>query len=353
MKRQTLFLFISFVFISIQSFAAQFEGKADPKAIIVTGNARFTMLTPHIVRMEWSEDKVFEDHASLTFINRKLPVPEYETKEAAGYLEIKTETMLLKYKLNSGKFTSENLSIEFTMDGVKKLWKPGIENKGNLLGTTRTLDNVNGPGQMETGILSKDGWTMIDDSGRPLFDDSDWPWVMPRPEKDLQDLYFFAYGYDYKGALKEFTEVAGKIAMPPKFAFGYWWSRYWKYTDQEFKDLVNEFKIHDMPLDVLVIDMDWHLVNKPEWFQGGQRLKDQSGESFGWTGFTWNRSVFPDPKKFLDYTNKLNLKTCLNLHPASGIQPHEEIYPEFAKAMGIDPEIKKYVPFDIINKKYV
>jgi len=98
--------------------------------------------------------------------------------------------------------------------------------------------------------------------------------------------------------------------------------------------------------------MDWHIVNKPEWFKDGKKIKDQAGESSGWTGFTWNKSVFPNPKKFLDYTNELDIKTCLNLHPASGIQPHEEIYPEFARAMGIDPLTKKYIPFDIINKKY-
>jgi alpha-glucosidase (family GH31 glycosyl hydrolase) len=175
---------------------------------------------------------------------------------------------------------------------------------------------------------------------------------MPRPDKKGQDLYFFVYGYDYKTILKEYTEIAGKIALPPKFAFGYWWSRYWKYTDQEFKGLINEFKIHDVPLDVLVIDMDWHLVNRPEWYKDGRKLSDQSGESFGWTGFTWNKSVFPDPQRFLEYTDKLNIKTCMNLHPASGIQPHEEVYPEFAKAMGVDPATQKYIPFDITNKKY-
>ena len=37
----------------------------------------------------------------------------------------------------------------------------------------------------------------------------------------------------------------------------------------------------------------------------------------------------------------------MNLHPASGIQSHEEKYPEMAEAMGIDPKTKEYVPFDI------
>jgi hypothetical protein len=41
------------------------------------------------------------------------------------------------------------------------------------------------------------------------------------------------------------------------------------------------------------------------------------------------------------------------LHPASGIQPWEAAYPEMARAMGIDPASKKYVPYDPTNKKWV
>ena len=46
------------------------------------------------------------------------------------------------------------------------------------------------------------------------------------------------------------------------------------------------------------------------------------------------------------------MKATLNLHPASGVQPWEAAYPAFAKAMGIDPATKKYIPFDITNKKF-
>ena len=53
---------------------------ADPKAIVTVGNARFTVLTPQLIRMEWSADGKFEDHASLVFINRRLPVPKFEHK---------------------------------------------------------------------------------------------------------------------------------------------------------------------------------------------------------------------------------------------------------------------------------
>ncbi|MDP4274509.1 MAG: glycoside hydrolase family 31 protein [Bacteroidota bacterium] len=344
--------------------AQEYNPVANSSAMVIEEKARFTVLTPEVIRMEWNEDGKFEDHASLAFVNRNLPVPVFKKKEKGGWLEIKTDKVDLKYKIGSGPFTEKNLSISFVMDGKKKTWKPGMANSGNLSGTTRTLDGCDGDSsynwntrkkekiKLEEGIISKDGWVAIEDAQRPVFDNSDYPWVMSRQANKTQDLYFFAYGYDYKLALKDFTKIGGHIALPPKFAFGTWWSRYWEYTDADLRELVDQFKIHSVPLDVFVIDMDWHITSLPGFYKDGKLEKDQAGERYGWTGYTWNRSYFPDPKAFLQWTNKENLKTCLNLHPASGIQPHEEVYPQMAKAMGIDPATKKYVPFDITDKNF-
>jgi alpha-glucosidase len=172
---------------------------------------------------------------------------------------------------------------------------------------------------------------------------------MLRPAGDRQDWYFFGYGHEYKQALHDFVTVAGRIPLPPRFAFGAWWSRYWAYSDQELDDLVRGFHENDVPLDVLVIDMDWHL-NETQLQEAHQA--DQSGHGLGWSGYTWNPLLFPDPGAFLKNLHDEGLKATLNLHPASGVQPWEAAYPAMARAMGIDPSTKKYVPFDITNKKF-
>src|SRR5437879_5913602 len=41
-----------------------YDPVADPKAVVRVGNARFTVLTPQLIRMEWAADGKFEDHAS-------------------------------------------------------------------------------------------------------------------------------------------------------------------------------------------------------------------------------------------------------------------------------------------------
>ena len=70
---------------------------------------------------------------------------------------------------------------------------------------------------------------------------------MLRPEGDRQDWYFFGYGHEYRQALNDYVKVAGKIPLPPRFAFGTWWSRYWAYSDQELDDLIQGFHENDTP----------------------------------------------------------------------------------------------------------
>jgi alpha-glucosidase (family GH31 glycosyl hydrolase) len=346
--------------------AGRYDPIADPRAVVRAGYARFTVLTPQLIRMEWAADGRFEDHASIVFLNRKLPVPKFDVANecagAASELRIQTVALAVEYKncRPDSKFAADNLSVRFKLNDKDVVWKPGALDKGNLMGTARTLDGVKGSNtRLEPGLISRDGWVVVDDSARPLFDSADfsfiegekspWPWVMERPPGDRQDWYFFGYGHDYRRALYDFTRVAGRIPLPPRFAFGTWWSRYWSYTDEEFMQLVRGFQTHEVPLEVLVIDMDWHPTFGKHWWD---KAVDASGHSLGWTGYSWNKLLFPDPTAFLSWVHKQGLRATLNMHPASGVQPWEDRYPEMARAMGIDPATKKYVPFDITDKKF-
>ncbi len=330
--------------------AQPFQGAADPKATVRVGRARFTVLTPRLLRLEWAPDGRFEDRPSLVFINRRLPVPAFTLRREAGWTIVDTGALVLRYRPSgAGAFTPDTLAIDLTVGGRRVTWHPGAPETGNLRGTTRTLDGVKGATSLEPGLVSRDGWVLVDDSARPLFDDSEWPWAVARPARGAVDWYFFGHGHDYRGALGDFVQVAGRIPLPPRFAFGVWWSRYWAYRDRELMTLVEEFERHDVPLDVLVIDMDWHLTFDLRW---DKPVKDQAGLRLGWTGYTWDPALFPDPAGFLAWCEARGIKTTLNLHPASGVQPHEQAYPAMARAMGIDPASGRYVPFDIADKTF-
>ena len=322
----------------------EYDPQASPAAVVVSGNARFTVLTPRLVRLEWSADGRFEDRATLGVVNRRLEVPAFRVRRTKDGVVITTSALVLRYK-GPGRFSEKNLSVTFSMadsrekKGVREVrWTPGADDGGNLMGTFRTLDGCKGFSQInskgdpyEQGILSRDGWAVVDESTRHVLekDGSDWgEWVAPRPEGERDDWYLFAYGHDYKAALADFTRIAGRIPLPPKFAFGYWWSRYWQYSDFEFIDLAREIRSHSIPMDVMVIDMDWH----DTWtLQRSNPEKDEFGQRIGWTGYTWQKELFPDPAGTLRQLHGLNLKTSLNLHPASGIQPYEDCYEAFVK----------------------
>jgi hypothetical protein len=301
------------------------------------------------VRLEWSRDGRFEDRASLVFLNRRLPSPPFSTRTDAGWSIVETEALRLRYRPDGRDFNAENLSIEIEVGGHRVAWHPGMPDEGNLHGTTRTLDNVRGATALEPGLVSRGGWTVVDDTRTPLFEGRQPPWVVARPETESSDWYFFGYGRDYQAALGDYVKVAGRIPLPPRFAFGSWWSRHWAYTDRELMRLVAEFESHQVPLDVLVIDMDWHVTFGTRWEPD---RKDASGQRLGWTGYTWDRRLFPDPERFLAWCRRHGLKVTLNLHPASGVQPHEEQYPAMARAMGIDPASGTYVPFDITDRRF-
>lgn len=313
---------------------SQYDPMPNPDAVVRVPHARFTILTPSLIRMEWSADDTFEDRASQAFVNRNLPAPWFAHKLDGDMLIIRTERVALIYTHVGEKFSHENLSI--AIEGQNEAWRAGMEDTGNLLGTTRTLDGISGASAMEPGLLSMNGWVVVDDSKRLVFDKkegTDRPWLQARNRDDAIDWYYFGYGHDYKQALADFRKIAGRIPLPPRYAFGAWWSRYWAYSDKELKELVGEFREHDVPLDVLVIDMDWHLD--------------------GWTGYTWNPELFPDPEGFLKWTAEQGLKTTLNLHPADGVGKHEKPFTKIAEAMGLDPEKIDSVPFDCTDPRYM
>ncbi len=316
---------------------------------------RFTVVSDGLVRMEYASDGKFNDAPSFIGYNRSYPKTDAKVTDDGKNVTITTSKLTLNYKKCNSPFSADNLTI-VSAEGVKPFeWKPGTPQKMNLEGTTRTLDWWNGdelqwenregewctrPGKLDPGVLARDGWTLIDDSrGFLLDDDPVIPWVKKRKsKKGAQDFYFIGYGSDYKGALKDFTTLSGKIPILPRYAFGYWWSRWWAYSEHEVRQLIDNFKSYDIPVEVLVIDMDWHYTD---------------AEHGGWTGWTWNRRLFPEPEKFLNYLRDRNLKVTLNLHPASGIKKFEQAYPQIARENGVDPKTEKDIPWVSSDRTFI
>ncbi|KAF7504087.1 hypothetical protein GJ744_002852 [Endocarpon pusillum] len=321
---------------------------ANPKAVVSGEKYRFTVLTDALIRYEYAPDGIFEDRASTFAINRDLgSVPDFETYEDESGLEIITERLHLTYDKQpfsssglvvdvKGKITNWGSQWRFGID--ENVWE-GVENFG---GTARTLDGVDGRCKLEGGIIGRVGYATIDDSVSMLFDGNGW--VGSRRPGGIQgkriDGYLFAYGLRYKEAIKAFYAVSGKQPVIPRWALGNWWSRYYEYRAGEYLSLMDLFQREKVPLSVAVLDMDWHYVH------------EDRVTTAGWTGYTWNKQLFPDPKGFCEALHKRRLKVTLNDHPADGVHAFEDVYERMAKFMDFDTSQKKPILFNPTDKTF-
>ncbi len=298
---------------------------------IVAGNARFTVITPSCIRIEYAPNGQFVDAPSLFAANRSARDNSARVTQSAASTAIATSAISLVYTPNGQPFSASNLRAEIKRGTQTVTWAPGMPNPGNLGGTIRTLDGADGPVDLGQGLLSRDGWFLLDDSQTPLLTPT---WVEARPAvAGRTDWYLFGYGDNYRAALKSLAAAGGPVPLPRKYALGVWYSRFWPYTQDDYHTLVQQYAQHDFPLDNMVLDMDWH--------------KD------GWTGWSWNRTLLPDAEALLPWLHSQGLHVTLNLHPADGVGPQEDQYAAFMQSMSADPATKQTIPFDAADPKYM
>ena len=319
-------------------------------AVIAGEGYRITVLTDRLIRLEYEPESRFRDSATTAAINRRFPLPKFEVRRENGLLTVETDGVRLVY--DEKPFSAEGLTavLKNSLLNHGSVWHYG-ESVHNLMGTARTLDRADGamvkgrmPGEkdeplpVEEGLMSLDGFAALDDSRSMGMDEAGN--LTPADGRGV-DLYLFAYGWDFKGALRDFYHLSGPTPTVPRYALGNWWSRYYCYTEQTYKALIERFDAEKVPLSVAVIDMNWHITE----------LDPKYGA--GWTGYTWNPEMFPDPKAMLDWLHARRLKVTLNDHPADGIRACEDLYPAMATEMGIDPASGHPVDFDASSEKFL
>ena len=303
---------------------------------------RITVLTSRLLRLEWHPQGQFVDVPTQLVASRDFPAAPFTVHDDGAGLRLITEHLELTY--DGAAFSPAGLHIQLRhAAGVPygAAWNFGdvdstdLRLGGNLSGTARTLDQADGAIPLEPGLLSKRGFAVVDDSSSVLLTDDGW--VQARPEGGV-DLYFFGHGRDFAGALSDFFALTGRSPLIPRWALGNWWSRYWAYSAEEYLDLMDRFRATGLPFSVAVIDMDWHVTDIPPELGSG------------WTGYSWNRELFPDPAGFLSELHRRGLAVTLNVHPADGVRRHEDAYPEVAAALGTKDGDR--VPFDIADRDF-
>ena len=337
----------------MDNFHDRFKIKASPVArdshVVVRKNVRFTVITPCLLRVEVQSKGRFCDEPTQSVWFRDFDKPEFKVNESRDTIEIKTTKANFLYSFKGNKM----LRIKLRDGRVVTNYTAG-----NLKGTCRTLDITAGVITLGDGVCSKNGVAILDDSDTLVLKDDGA--ILPRQNKE-SDKYYFAYGYDYVGATTDLYKLTGQVPLIPRFALSNWWSRYKAYTQSEYLDLMDRFKDEEIPITVATVDMDWHWVDIKSKF-GKDSHKVMPHKNFmeyvydvwstGWTGYSFNTDLFPDPQGFLKKLKDDGYKVTFNIHPSMGVRWFEDQYEDMCKAMGQDPATKKPVSFDITDKKF-
>ena len=337
--------------------------------LVLWKDKRVTVLMPGLVRIEQSAEGAFTDEATQKVWFRDMPAASFTAKEEDGCLVIRTDRLTLKLR-DALEDSSVAVAAHCPQAGaadtpasrlpaVPKVCPPGNDaafrklfDASPLPGTYRTLDNCNGDMWIPyEGDVGRAKHISLDDAvvarcGHALLDDSSSLLLMPdgtlQPRrKGGRDIYVFGFGRDYREALRALYAICGAPPVIPRFALGNWWSRYHAYSDKEYLDLMDSFISRRLPFTIATVDMDWHAsFDRPE------------GADY-WTGYTWNKALFPDYRAFLRALHERNLKVTLNLHPALGVLSFEQQYEEMAKRNGVDPASGEAVEFDFTSDDYI
>ena len=314
----------------------------------IVGQARFQVITPSLIRVEYAEDNKFEDRPTMLAFNRSVVPPSYQVIDSDKEFTIKTSKVTLTYLKKSGAFNDKNLTLTFN-DGARQIsaaptwlassynpdptnWSilgylKNVSNEanntprttGNLGGWYRSLDNQSDAVPLHDGLLSREGYYFIDDTKSAVITGRDGYQSRPfhtakwkagsllqsaitlntQPlAGDYQDGYFFAYGNDYKAALKDYRTLSGAVPLLPRKAFGVWYSKYYAFSDNEYRNkLFPAFRNEKVPLDVLAIDTD-------------------AKAPVAWNGWQWNTTLLPNPKATLSWMHEQGVDVILNTHPS-------------------------------------
>ena len=123
--------------------------------------------------------------------------------------------------------------------------------------------------------------------------------VMFAAQGGEMDVYTIA-GPSPADVVRRYTELTGRLAMPPKWALGHQQCRYSYYPQQIVEKMVDHYRAHDLPLDVAYLDIH---------YMDGYRV------------FTFDATRFPSPRALTDSLHAKGVKLVTIIDPGVKFEP--------------------------------
>ncbi|HSN12541.1 MAG TPA: hypothetical protein VLS51_10580 [Propionibacteriaceae bacterium] len=108
----------------------------DPVAVIVGDHYRISVLTPRLVRFEWSASGQFTDAATQVVWNRQFPVADFTLDRDGEALQIRTPFIQVDY--DGQEFSASGLVVRaLGVSNYRSVWRFGRRRSPRCTGSPR------------------------------------------------------------------------------------------------------------------------------------------------------------------------------------------------------------------------
>ncbi len=160
---------------------------------------------------------------------------------------------------------------------------------------------------------------LIDHTGRVEMDagKSDPGIISATIEGDSLVAYFFS-GPTPAEVLRQYTELTGRMPMPPRWATGYHQCRWGYDSEQDVREVAAQMRERHHPCDAIWLDIDY---------------------MDGYRDFTWNPTTFPHPEQMTRELHAQGLRLVTILDPGVKVDEQYEIYRQ-----GVEQDLFCHMP---------
>jgi alpha-glucosidase len=336
MIRQTMICFL----VLVSSVCAQWKSVGNVDSYKVIGNkveftagtavVRLTLLAEDLVRVRASRDGHFAPDLSVSVIDTTWQPPTFTIDSTGTDFVIRTSRVGVVVRKNPLRLVFEDstgtiLNEDDPANGMGwdgdeiRVWKkkPKDENYFGLGEKAGTLDrtgkcftmwNSDIPGyKADTdplyqtvpffyGIRAGRAYgVFFDNTYRSSFDfgkESPDRYSFGADGGEIN--YYFFTGPRPDQILSRFTELVGRMPLPPRWSLGYQQCRWSYYPESRVRNLAATFREKKIPCDVIYLDID---------YMEGYRI------------FTWSKKNFPDPKRMIGDLTKEGFKFVVIVDP--------------------------------------
>ena len=300
----------------------------EDKMVLRGSKYRISVLTERLMRLEYSQDGMFNNYETVNIKNRRFAMPEFSKQEDENVLRIETPVFVLTY-LKESNFSSRTLNAKIN---DKEVWYYGQKEVRNLGGTLVSLDSKV---ELAKGLFAIDGVATIDDSNSLCFDENSN--VIKNPtSKNYIDIYLFIYGKDFGMCLMDYYKLTSMPPFIPRYALGNWWSREYDYKDSDVLELIDKFNRHNIPLSVFMLDNGWS-------------KKDDKYPSIK-NGFSFNQELYSNVPEFISKVHEKGIKLGVKINPQYGFYPFENYFEMASKYLPVNKNgFIDFNPYDMKN----